>query len=114
MAVANSLDGGDATASSIEWDDFLSVLMFYGHLSKDDIMHSSRGYLFAIYQNYVKRACENLGVSSEPSDEDEDGNITLKDSDYPVSLRKIKEEQNKYIEESGITDEEFLSSFPMA
>lgn len=89
--------------------------MYYGHMSKNDILHSSRKFLYSIYQQYVKRACENLGVSSDgESDSDySDGKTQLTESDYPAEFFSISQEQReKEISESGISDEEYLNSFP--
>lgn len=82
--------------------------MYYGHMSKSDILNSSRKFLYAIYQQYVKRACENLGI---PSEQKEDAN-GLTESDYPEEFRKFtQKEREEKIEQSGISDDEFLSKF---
>lgn len=112
MESANSLDRGDADSSSLGYSEFFSVLMHYYGMSMEDINHRSRTHLFNLYQQYPRRACERLGVSCDDED-DEDSNITLKDSDYPSEFKKpTQAEREKYIEESQITDEEFLSNFP--
>lgn len=80
-------------------------------MSKDDILNSSRKFLYAIYQNYVNRACENLGVSPE-QDEQENKTNTLSESDYPSEFVSFTQAQReKEIQESGISDDEFLSQF---
>ncbi len=82
--------------------------MYYGHMSKDEIKHSSRRFLFAIYQNYVKRACENLGVSA-----DEEKQVDMSEDEYPSEFKKFsKKERDEYIDDSGMSDEEFLAQFP--
>lgn len=110
-------DGSDRSAcaaSSFDYEDFFSVLMYYGHMSKYEIMHSSRKFLVAIYQKYVKRACENLGVSDENSDNEDDaiGKTKLTEEDYPkefISYTQAQRERD--IKESGMTDAQFLSQF---
>lgn len=89
--------------------------MYYGHMSKTEILHSSRKFLFAIYQNYVKRACENLGVSSEKDDYGDNNTNSgnhLTEDDYPKEFMKFTQAQReKMIEKSGISDEDYLSGF---
>ena len=81
--------------------------MYYAHMSKNDILHSSRRFLYSVYQNYDKRACENLGVSDSEEDDD-----SLQEEDYPSEYRKFSQkEREEYIENSNMTDEEFLSGF---
>lgn len=82
--------------------------MYYGHMSKQDILNSSRPFLYAIYKKYVNRACENLGVPVEKSESD-----TLTEQDYPSEFKKFSQkEREKEIEDSGISDADFLASFP--
>lgn len=58
-------------------------------MSKEEIMNSSMPFLLCIYKQYIKRACENLGVSSDNEDEEEEGNNQLRESDYPEEFRKL-------------------------
>lgn len=86
------------------------MLQYYGNMSYQDILNSSRPYLNGIYQQYVRRACENLGVS--PDGKENDSDTKLKDSDYPNEFVSFTQAQRQQIiAESGQTDEEFLSSF---
>lgn len=83
-------------------------------MSKDEILHSSKKFLLAIYQNYVKRACENLGVSSESDENDNNtiGKTQLTEADYPTEFISYTQAQReKYVAESGMSDKEFLSQF---
>lgn len=113
IASQSGSDRSDCGASSLSYEEFFSVLTYYG-MSKSDILNSSRKYLYGIYQQYVKRACENLGVSPD-GDSGADGGAgttKLSDSDYPSEFFSISQEQrDKDIEESGVSDEEFLSRF---
>lgn len=114
MAVQDGSDRSDCTASSLSYEELFSVLMYYGHMSKYDILHSSRKFLIAIYQQYVKRACENLGVSSEPDGQNDGtpGKTLLTENDYPSEFMSFTQAQReKSIEESGISDSDFLSRF---
>ena len=55
-------------------------------------------YLFSLYSEYPSRACENLGVSSEEEKEEDSknkGNVTLKDSDYPLDFKVDEEYMRK-------------------
>lgn len=113
-AAQDSSDRSACAASSFDYEDFFSVLMYYGHMSKDDILNSSREFLVGIYQKYVKRACENLGVSEDDGDVESNtpGKTTLTDADYPKEFISFTQAQReKEIKESGITDEQFLSRF---
>ncbi len=107
-ASASSSDRGNAGAS-LNFDELFSVLMYYAHMSKSDIMNSSRRFLFAIYRNYVKRACENLGVASEGEDED-----SLSEEEYPSEFKTFSQkEREEYVSESGMSDAEFMAQFPV-
>ena len=76
-------------------------------MSKSDILNCSRRFINALYQQYINRACENLGVSPK-----ENTGNQLQDSDYPSEFVSFSQAQReKYIEESGISDEEFLKGF---
>ena len=106
-AAQESSDRSDCAASSFNYEEFFSVLMYYGHMSKDEILHSSRRFLYAIYQNYVNRACENLGVPNKDEDDNE-----LSESDYPSEFVSFTQaEREKAIAESGETDSDFLNKF---
>lgn len=108
-AAQDGYDRSACAASSMNYADFFSVLMYYGHMSKYDIMHSSRAFLYSIYQKYADRACENLGIANE-NNKDENGNtITLTEEDYPDYLRTNKAVQE---DNDGLTDEDFLKKFP--
>ena len=81
--------------------------MYYGNMSKSEILSSSRKFLYAIYQNYVRRACENVGVNP-----DKDSDTQLSDSDYPAEFVSYSQAQReKMIKESGESDEDFLKKF---
>lgn len=89
----------------MDYAEFFSVLMYYGHMSKAEIMNSSMPFLLGIYKQYAKRACENLGVSPDSeNDEEEYGNTQLKESDYPTEFRKLSST------DYGSTDD-FLKQF---
>lgn len=81
--------------------------MYYGNMSKSEILSSSRKFLYAIYQNYVRRACENVGVNP-----DKDSDTRLSDSDYPAEFVSYSQAQReKMITESKESDEDFLKKF---
>lgn len=53
-------------------------------------------FLYSIYTQYGKRACENLGVSPDKNDDEElsdDG--PLKDSDYPSEFKRFTPKERK-------------------
>lgn len=82
-------------------------------MSKAEILNSSIPFLMELYKKYVKRACENLGVSSEEKTESND-TTQLSDADYPSEFVSFSQAQrDKKIEESGVSDEEFLSGFSL-
>lgn len=84
--------------------------MYYGHMSKESIMNSSRPFLYGIYRKYAKRACENLGVAPNGEEyEIEDG--TLKEEDYPVEFHKISDTDRKQTINSLTNDPEFMRQF---
>lgn len=99
----------DAEDFELDYEDFFSVLMYYGHMSKQDILNSSRPFLCGIYKNYVKRACENLGVSPDGKKEDQDTPLT--ESDYPVEFKKLTKNERKEAAEQYADEREFLSGF---
>lgn len=84
--------------------------MYYGHMSKESIMNSSRPFLYGIYTKYAKRACENLGVSpGEEEYEPEDG--ILKEEDYPTEFHKISDIDRKETMNSLTSNPEFMKQF---
>lgn len=91
-----------------DYSDFFSVLMYYGHLSKEDIMNSSRPFLYEIYKQYGKRACENLGVSSEPK-EDETAKVDVED--YPSMFKKLSAKDREDGLKEFESDEDFMKIF---
>lgn len=83
--------------------------MYYGHMSKYEILHSSRKFLYAIYFKYVNRACENLGVKVNEKEEDDN---TLDENDYPEEfMRFSQKDRDRFVEESGESNEDFLKKF---
>lgn len=91
--------------------------MYYGNMSKQDILNSSRKFLYAIYQEYVNRACENLGVSNNPqqAEQADDFNGTpLTDADYPSEFVTFTQEQREQaVAESELSDEDFMRFIKM-
>lgn len=82
---------GDAEEFDFDYSDFFSVLMYYGKMSKEDILNSSRPFLYAVYKQYGKRACENLGVSPDNEKEEQ-----VDEEEYPSMFKKLtpKEREN--------------------
>lgn len=81
--------------------------MYYTSMKQEDILNHSRRFLISIYQQYIRRACENLGV-----DPDKNKNTELKDSDYPSEFVSFSQaEREKMIEQSGESDEDFIKRF---
>ena len=73
-------------------------------------MKCSRKVLYALYQRYDRRACENLGLN--PDKDSENGDTQLSDSDYPTEWTSFSQaEREKMIAESGESDEDFLNKF---
>lgn len=99
----------DAEDFVLDFEDFFSVLMYYGHMSKEEILHSSRPFLYAVYKMYGKRACENLGVSPDSKKEDKDTPLTEKD--YPVEFKKLTKKERKKAAEQYADERDFLSGF---
>lgn len=109
IAAQNSSDRSDCAASSFSYEEMFSVLMYYTSMRKEDILKCSRKFLYALYQRYVRRACENLGIDP---DTDEKGNKQLSDSDYPTEWISFSQaEREKMIKESGESDEDFINKF---
>lgn len=119
---ASNEDGADDEELEFDYRDFFSVLMYYAHMSKEDIMNSSRPFLHGIYRVYVKRACENLGVSpdgnKEESEIQEDGyqsdQAESDIDDYPTEFRKLAPRERREAMDDYSSTQEFLSQFPMA
>lgn len=101
-------DEGAIEDFDLDYAEFFSVLMYYGHMSKDEILHSSRRFLYGIFKQYAKRACENLGVSSDKKEDEETGKDN---SGYPSQFKKFtkKERENK-LKEIG-SEENFMKMF---
>ena len=126
-ASPSSTSGGDEAENDtdeplvFDYADFFSVLMYYAHMSKDEILDHSRAFLHGIYRMYAKRACENLGVSSTSEEESEEDDKTsetfslpefeLSKSDYPTEFTKLPPKPNKAIESSPEKTRDFLASF---
>ena len=87
--------------------------MYYGHMSKESIMRSSRPFLYGIYRKYVRRACENLGVTpgGESSQEEQGTNVRLSDEDYPKEFHRITDVERKETMNSLTSDAEFMRQF---
>lgn len=101
----------DGEKKEFDYEEFFSVLFFYAGLSKEEIMHSSRAFLNAVYRKYVRRACENLGVSGEPKAENETTESATGESDYPSQFRKMTPRERKQEIEEYTGTEDFLSQF---
>lgn len=118
---SDASEDGDAENDKdlvFDYCDFFSVLMYYGNMSKNEIMTHSRAFLHGIYRMYVKRACENLGVSSNREEDDDiDGTerqvqqFGLSQSDYPTSFSKLPMRPNKPIDNDPDKTRAFLASF---
>lgn len=100
------MDGADD--SEFDYGNFFSVLMYYGHMSKHEIMHSSMPFLYYIYKNYVDRACENLGV---PKNDEEESENSSTDIEYPKEFYKISDRDRAGTMTSLANDEEFKKRF---
>lgn len=116
---ASNEDGADDEELEFDYRDFFSVLMYYAHMSKEDIMNSSRQFLYGIYRVYVKRACENLGVSpdskkEEETDIEEESEVEIETDDYPTQFRKLAPRERGAARDDYSSTQEFLSQFPMA
>lgn len=112
MKAPSDSDNEDEEGANEDFDldyaEFFSVLMYYGHMSKDEILHSSRRFLYGIFKQYAKRACENLGVNLDKKDEEE---TTQVDSGYPSQFKKFtKKERKQALEEIG-SNENFMKMF---
>lgn len=108
MAGEDNSSGSSSSASSFSYDELFSVLMFYFGMSKQDIMNSSRKFIMMLYATYPKRACENLGVSANPKEEESNADS----NGYPSKFVSFSQaEREKYISESGQSDEDFMAQF---
>lgn len=88
--------------------------MYYAHLSKYDIMHSSRAFLYRIYVKYIARARENLGVTEkEETGPVESGTKagTKTGTGYPEKFRKISPRERRQETEQYTDTQDFLSQF---
>lgn len=116
-----SKDGDADNDEDLTFDycDFFSVLMYYAHMSKDEIMRHSRAFLHGIYRTYVKRACENLGVSSDREEDDDideenaqASKYGLTAADYPESFSKLPPRNNgSVVVGDASKTRDFLSGF---
>lgn len=93
----------------------MSSLMYYTNLSKEDIMHSSRAYLYELYAKSAYRAADNLGVDPDANPENDSAlrKTKLTADDYPNDIPKIgniTEEALAKTEDPKL-DIEFLSQF---
>lgn len=105
----SSVDDG-AEDFQLDYEEFFSVLMYYGNMSKSDIMNSSRPFLYGIFKQYAKRACENLGVSPEAK-VDENADTPLKESDYPKEFKKLSAKDRDDFASKFGSDEDFFAGF---
>lgn len=113
MKAASSETSADDAAEDedIDFADFFSVLMYYGHMSKQDILNSSRPFLYEIYKKYGYRACENLGVSPHTDENEHSDKTQLTESDYPIEFKKLsKAEREQSLSEFKNTDD-FMALF---
>lgn len=95
----NNEDGAEENKDEIVFDysDFFSVLMYYGHMSMDEIMNHSRAFLHGIYRVHHSRIKENLSIAyftagkedEEEAVEEDDGQYELSASDYPTEFTKL-------------------------
>lgn len=63
-----------------------------------------------LYNNYAKRACENLGVPYETKDESSE-DTPLSESDYPKEFKKMTRKEREDFANRYDSDEDFLSQF---
>lgn len=96
----------------MDYSEFFSVLMYYGGMSKEEIMRSSRPFLFGIYKQYINRASENLGVNPNDDGEPKHARKTgLEENDYPVEFKKLSQIEKDRAVNQYSSDEEFLANF---
>lgn len=101
----------DGANEDLDYSEFFSVLMYYGHMSKKEIMNSSRPFLYAIYKKYAKRACENLGVSPDVEDTENDEESNDIDNGYPTSFGKISDLDRQETMDQLTRNEDFMRRF---
>lgn len=86
--------------------------MYYYGMSKEDIYNSSRKFIYSLYQQYVNRACENLGVNPNSDDSESGSNSELTDDDYPQEwITFSQKEREQYVNDSDMSDEDYLKRF---
>lgn len=116
MKASDSEDGAesDADEEGLNYEELFSVLMYYGNMSKKDILQSSRPFLLNIYKQYVRRASENLGVSPDGEAEDTHSYVRespLDESDYPVQFKKLSQIEKERAVAQYESDADFMSKF---
>ena len=110
------MKSGDAPQDGepLGYDELFSALRYYAGMNKQEILTSSRAYLTELYARYVKRACENLGVSPDGNAEDKQSNAKgkLSASAYPRDLKADMELAKKAAETPPTPlDTDFLGQF---
>lgn len=83
--------------------------MYYAHMRKEDILSSSRPFLYEIYKKWADRACENLGVSPK---KDSNDNCELTEDDYPKEFVKISDRDMRQSVDNLLQNDEFMKAFP--
>lgn len=110
----------DSKETTFDYSDFFSVLMYYGHMSMDEIMNHSRAFLHGIYRMRFERVRENLDLAylsfgnkdeenKEVGQETYSGQYELSASDYPSEFTKLPPKH--LIESTPEKTREFLSGF---
>lgn len=74
--------------------------MYYTGMSKEEIRNSSLPFLYGLYKVYVKRACENLGVSPDKDNNQENENEKTDNDDYSQYDQELEKEE-EYPENFG-------------
>lgn len=82
--------------------------MYYYGMSRDEILNSSRRFLYALYKQYVKRACENLGVSPDGKNAEE---TELTKEDYPQQFKKLSPKERKKAHKEFSSNDDFMKLF---
>lgn len=80
-------------------------------MSYEEIMSRSRLFLYGIYRQYGKRACENLGVSPDNKDDEFEDDGPLKDSDYPSEFKRFTPQERKKAAEEFKDTADFMRQF---
>lgn len=83
-------DGADDDFK-LDYAEFFSVLMYYYGMSKAEILSHSRRFLYALYKQYGRRACENLGVSADGDKQAEKEG----ENAYPSEFKKLTKQERK-------------------